>query len=244
MAVELAKVKPLEEKEAPISGIRKAIAKNLKEVLETSAYCSLVLKADVTNLWNLRAKVKDKVFEEHNIKLTFLSWIVKASAIALSEYPSFAARWDGVEGKVYYPGTLNIAIAVDTPFGLFVPVIRGVENLSIIEIQKEIVRLSTLAREKKLKMSDMTGGCFAITNVGSAGVLFGSPIMNKGNTAISATGAIIDELKLNKEGAVENRKVMYLPIAADHQWVDGADMARFQGRIKELIENPEQLGEF
>nr|WP_307925960.1 2-oxo acid dehydrogenase subunit E2 [Mycoplasmopsis bovis] len=68
------------------------------------------------------------------------------------------ARWDGVEGKVYYPGTLNIAIAVDTPFGLFVPVIRGVENLSIIEIQKEIVRLSTLAREKKLKMSDMTGG--------------------------------------------------------------------------------------
>ncbi len=85
---------------------------------------------------------------------------------------------------------------------------------------------------------------FAITNVGSAGVLFGSPIMNKGNTAISSTGAIIDELKLNKEGAVENRKVMYLSIAADHQWVDGADMARFQGRIKELIENPEQLGEF
>ncbi len=83
------KLNHLEEKEAPISGIRKAIAKNLKEVLETSAYCSLVLKADVTNLWNLRAKVKDKVFEEHNIKLTFLSWIVKASAIALSEYPSF-----------------------------------------------------------------------------------------------------------------------------------------------------------
>ncbi|WP_429978351.1 2-oxo acid dehydrogenase subunit E2, partial [Mycoplasmopsis bovis] len=99
--------------------------------------------ADVTNLWNLRAKVKDKVFEEHNVKLTFLSWIVKASAIALSEYPSFAARWDGVEGKVYYPGTLNIAIAVDTPFGLFVPVIRGVDNLTISFWISIILRFST-----------------------------------------------------------------------------------------------------
>ncbi|WHL49090.1 2-oxo acid dehydrogenase subunit E2 [Mycoplasmopsis bovis] len=113
-----------------------------------------------------------------------------------------------------------------------------------MKFKKKLLDYQHLQEKRRLKMSDMTGGCFAITNVGSAGVLFGSPIMNKGNTAISATGAIIDELKLNKEGAVENRKVMYLSIAADHQWVDGADMARFQGRIKELIENPEQLGEF
>ncbi|WP_029513232.1 2-oxo acid dehydrogenase subunit E2 [Mycoplasmopsis primatum] len=241
---EIVKEKALEAKELPIPTIRKAIAKNLKEVVDSVAYCALTIKADVTNLWNLRSAVKDKVLKDHNVKLTFLSWIVKASSIALSEFPNFTAKWDAANAKIIYPDTINIGIAVDTPYGLVVPVIRGVEKLNVIDIQNEIVRLSTLARDKKLKMSDMTGGCFTITNVGSSGVLFGSPIMNKGEVAITATGAIIDELKLTKDAKVENRKIMYLSIAADHQWVDGADMARFQGRVKELIESPEQLGEF
>ncbi|MBZ4212585.1 2-oxo acid dehydrogenase subunit E2 [Mycoplasma sp. U97] len=240
---EIIKEQVLEAKEVPISGIRKAIAKNLKSVMETVAYVSLTLKADVTNLWNLRSQVKDKVAAESGVKLTFLSWIIKATSIALSEFPAFAAKWDSEKGVTVYPSSINIGIAVDTPHGLFVPVIREVEKLSIIEIQKEIVRLSTLARDKKLRMSDMTGGCFTITNVGSAGVMFGSPIMNKGDVAITATGAITEELKL-VEGQVKPSKVMFMSIAADHQWVDGADMARFQGRVIKLLESPEVLGEF
>lgn len=124
----------LEEKEVFILGICKVIVKNLKEVLELLVYCLLVLKVDVINFWNLCVKVKDKVFVEYNVKLIFLLWIVKVFVIVLSEYLFFVVRWDGVEGKVYYLGILNIGIVVDIFFGLFVFVIRGVENLSIIDI--------------------------------------------------------------------------------------------------------------
>lgn len=234
--------KPLVAKEEKIAPIRKAIAKNLKFAMSSVAYCSLVQKVNVTNLWNYRLAVKDKVVAEHGVKLTFLSWIIKAVTIALSEYPVFSAKFDEEKGVAIYPEHLNIGIAVDTPYGLVVPVIKNAETLSIVEIQKEIIRLATLARDKKLKMSDMQGGCYTITNVGSVGIMWGSPIMNYPEIAITAVGAITDEV-MKKDDNFEVGKVMYLSIAADHRWVDGADMGRFNGRVKELLESPERLGE-
>ncbi|MGY5139517.1 2-oxo acid dehydrogenase subunit E2 [Mycoplasmopsis gallinarum] len=239
---EIIEVKPLEAKEVKLPPIRKAIAKNLKNAMNQVAYCSLVQKVDATNLWNYRLQVKDKVLAEKGVKLTFLSWIIKAITIALSEYPMFAAKVDEENGIIKFPDSLNIGIAVDTPYGLVVPVIKNADKLSIVEIQQEIVRLATLARDKKLTMADMQGGSYTITNVGSVGVLWGTPIMNYPEIAITAVGAIEDQLTLvDKEIVV--KKAMYLSIAADHRWVDGADMGRFNGRVKELLEQPEKLGE-
>lgn len=235
-------VKPLEAKVEKLTPMRKAIARNLKTAMSSVAYCSLTLKLDATNLWNHRKAVVNQVAEKEGVKLTFLSWIIKATTIALSEFPIFSAKVNEESGEVIYPAELNIGMAVDTPYGLVVPVIKNAEKLSIVEIQKEIVRLATLARDRKLKMSDMQGACFTITNVGSVGVLYGSPIMNYPEIGILATGAIVDEVMV-KDGQFVAGKSMGLSIAADHRWVDGADMGRFVSRIIELLKEPEKLGE-
>ncbi|TQC51532.1 dihydrolipoamide acetyltransferase [Mycoplasmopsis mucosicanis] len=240
---EIVQPKSLEARTEKISPIRKAIAKNLKEVMNTIAYCALTRKGDVSALWDLRKKNVTAVLEKEGVKLTFLSWIIKATAIALSEHQAFIGSWNEETGEITYPDSINISIAVDTPYGLVVPVIRNVEKLSIVEIQKEIVRFAKLAQDRKLTMKDMTGGCFTITNVGSVGVLHGSPIPNKGNVGILAVGAIADEVKVNKDGSFSPSKQLYLTIAADHRWVDGADMARLNNRVFELLEKPELLGE-
>lgn len=254
---EIIKLQPLEAKEVKMAPIRKAIAKNLKNAIDHVAYTSLVQKVDATNLWNYRKEVKDKVLKEKGVKLTFLSWIIKATTIALSENIIFASKVDEENFVIKYPGQLNIGIAVDTPYGLVVPVIKGADKLSIVEIQQEIIRLASLARERKLKMSDMQGADFTITNVGSVGVLFGNPIMNYPEIAILATGAIFDEVALVDTNCCKeankccgsdgkcciNKKSMYLSVAADHRWVDGGDIGRFNARIVELLEQPEKLGE-
>ncbi|WP_029608623.1 2-oxo acid dehydrogenase subunit E2 [Mycoplasma simbae] len=240
---EFVQPKALEAKVEKIAPIRKAIAKNLKTVMDTIAYVSLVRKGEVNALWDFRKKHVAEVQEREGVKLTFLSWILKATAIALTEFPAFIGSWNDQTGEVTYPDTVNINIAVDTPFGLVVPVIRSAEKLSIVEIQKEIVRLAGLAQARKLTMKDMSGGHFTITNVGSVGVLHGSPIPNLGQVAILAVGAIADEVKVNKDGSFAPTKQLYLSVAADHRWVDGADMARLNNRIYELLEKPELLGE-
>ncbi|MBU4690467.1 2-oxo acid dehydrogenase subunit E2 [Mycoplasma sp. ES3157-GEN-MYC] len=240
---DMIQAKELVAKTEAITPIRKAIAKNLKQVVDNIAYCALTQKTDASALWNFRKQVVVSVQEKEGVKLTFLSWIIKATAIALTEFPAFAAKWDGEKGEVSYPETININIAVDTPYGLVVPVIRNVEKLSIVEIQKEIVRLAQLAQDKKLTMKDMSGGNFTVTNVGSMGVLFGSPIPNLGQTAILAVGSIVDGVKADKSGAFSLIKELYLTIAADHRWVDGGDMGRLNNRIMQLLQTPELLGE-
>ncbi|MCS4536572.1 MULTISPECIES: 2-oxo acid dehydrogenase subunit E2 [unclassified Mycoplasma] len=240
---EMIKPKDLVAKVEKIPPIRKAIAKNLKNVMDNIAYCALTRKGDATTLWNYRKANVAKVLEKDGVKLTFLSWITKATAIALTEFPAFLGSWNAETGEITYPDSVNINIAVDTPFGLLVPVIRNVEKLSVVEIQKEIVRLAALAQERKIGPKDMAGGNFTITNVGSVGVLHGSPIPNGGQVGILAVGAIMDEVIVNKDGSFAPSKQIYLSVAADHRWVDGADMARLNNRIIELLQKPELLGE-
>ncbi|QJG66849.1 2-oxo acid dehydrogenase subunit E2 [Mycoplasma phocoenae] len=232
--------KELQERVEKLPRIRKTIAKNLKNAMEQVAYCSLVQKVNASSLWNYRKNIVKDVEAKTGTKLTFLAWIIRSAAIALSEFPIFSAKVNEEAGEIHYPGQINIGIAVDTEYGLVVPVIKGVEKLSLIEIQNEVIRLATLARDKKLQMSDMQGGCFTITNIGSVGALFGTPIMNYPEIAILAVGSIIDEA-IVQEGQIVPGKSLYMTIAADHRWVDGADMARFNGRVKQLLESPEEL---
>lgn len=240
---EMIQPKELTIKTEKITPARKAIAKNLKQVVDNIAYCALSRKVDSDNLWAYRKQVLADVQEKHGVKLTFLSWIMKATAIALTEYPAFIASWNQETGEVIYPETINMNIAVDTPYGLMVPVVKDVQKLTISEIQKEIIRLAQAAQDKKLKIADIMGGNFTVTNFGSIGAEFGSPIPNLGQVGILGVGAITDGIKVNKDGSMSPYKQMYLTIAADHRWVDGADIGRLNNRIAELLQTPELLGE-
>lgn len=235
-------IKPtFEAHSAPVSPMRKAIAKAMTNSWDNVAYTNLVHKVDMTRLWNLRASIKDLVFEKENVKLTFLPYIVKAVAIALKEFPKFAAKYNEKENTLDYPGSVNVGIAVDTEAGLMVPVINDANRLSILDIASEVSRLASAARKRTIKPNEMKGAGFTITNYGSVGSLFGVPVINYPELAICGVGAIIDEPVI-QNGQIVPGKVMYVTVAADHRWIDGAEVGRFASRVKELLEKPEVLG--
>ncbi|MBW0599396.1 dihydrolipoamide acetyltransferase [Mycoplasma anatis] len=241
-AAPIAPIKPtFEAHSEPVSPMRKAIAKAMTNSWENVAYTNLVHKVDMTRLWDLRASIKDLVFEKENIKLTFLPYIVKAVAIALKVFPKFAAKYNEKESTLEYPGSVNVGIAVDTEAGLMVPVINDANRLSILEVASEISRLASAARKRTIKPQEMKGAGFTITNYGSVGSLFGVPVINYPELAICGVGAIIDEPVI-QNGQIVPGKVMYITVAADHRWIDGAEVGRFASRIKELLEKPEVLG--
>lgn len=235
-------IKPtFEAHSEPVSPMRKAIAKAMTNSWDNVAYTNLVHKVDMTRLWNLRASIKDLVFEKENVKLTFLPYIVKAVAIALKEFPKFAAKYNEKENTLDYPGSVNVGIAVDTEAGLMVPVINDANRLSILDIASEVTRLASAARKRTIKPNEMKGAGFTITNYGSVGSLFGVPVINYPELAICGVGAIIDEPVI-QNGQIVPGKVMYVTVAADHRWIDGAEVGRFASRVKELLEKPEVLG--
>ncbi|VEU75934.1 2-oxo acid dehydrogenase subunit E2 [Mycoplasmopsis columboralis] len=225
----------------PITPIRKAIAKAMTNSWDNVAYVNLVHEIDMTNLWNLRSSIKDLVLKSDNVKLTFLPYILKAVAIALREFPKFTAKYNEAKSTLDYPGVINLGFAVDTEAGLMVPVIPGADQLSILDLAKEIGRLAKAARERTIKPAEMKGAGFTVTNYGSVGSLFGVPVINYPELAIAGVGAIVDK-PVVKNGAVVPGKVMYITVAGDHRWIDGAEIGRFASRVKELLEKPEVLG--
>ncbi|MBG0730943.1 2-oxo acid dehydrogenase subunit E2 [Mycoplasma sp. 'Moose RK'] len=235
------KTPQLESRREPIPPIRKAIARAMTNSWNSVAYVNLVNQIDVTSLWNLRKLVLEPVQKAAGVKLTFLAFIAKAILIALADFPIMAAKYDEKSNEIVYPGTLNLGLAVDTEAGLMVPVIKDAQNLSIVEIAKEIIRLAGAARDKKIKPNEMQGGSFTITNYGSVGSLYGVPVINYPELAIAGVGAIIDSAEV-KDGQVVAAKIMHLTVAADHRWIDGATIGRFAARVKELLEKPEILG--
>ncbi|MXR13406.1 dihydrolipoamide acetyltransferase [Mycoplasma flocculare] len=231
----------LEAKREKIALIRKAIARAMTNSWNSVAYVNLVNQIDVSDLWKLRKSVLESVQKAAGVKLTFLAFIAKAILIALTEFPIMAAKYDETSNEIVYPETLNLGLAVDTEAGLMVPVIKDAQNLSIVEIAKEIIRLAKAARERKIKPSEMQGGSFTITNYGSVGSLYGVPVINYPELAIAGVGAIIDSAEV-KDGQIVAAKIMHLTVAADHRWIDGATIGRFAARVKELLEKPEILG--
>ncbi|KFB07868.1 dihydrolipoamide acetyltransferase family protein [Malacoplasma iowae] len=225
-----------EDKAIETTPMRKAIAKAMKESWSNVAYTNLAVEIDVTELWDQRNKFKDLILEQEGIKLTLLPFIVKAISKALVKYPTFNSHVDEANGQIIQKGAVNIGIAIDTKDGLIVPNIKNADRLSVLDIAKEITLLAEKARTKKIQMSDLAGGTFSISNYGSLGASFGVPVIKHPEIAIAGIGTLENKAKRVGLHFVE-RKVMYLTVAADHRWVDGGDIARFVGLVKQYLEN-------
>jgi len=221
-----------------MSNLRKTISKRLVEAKNTTAMLTTFNEVDMTNVMAVRSKHKDKFKEAHGVNLGFMSFFAKACAIALSEWPAVNAYIDGDE--LIYHDYADISIAVSTPRGLTVPVIRNVESLGMADIEKQVVVLAGKARDSKLTSEDLTGGTFTITNGGVFGSLMSTPIINIPQSAILGMHKI-QERPMAINGKVEIRPMMYLALSYDHRIIDGRESVSFLVRVKELLENPELL---
>jgi 2-oxoglutarate dehydrogenase E2 component (dihydrolipoamide succinyltransferase) len=192
-------------------------------------------EVDMTAIMETRTKYKDAFKEKHGVGLGFMSFFTKACTIALQEWKSVNAYIDGDE--IIYHNYCDISIAVSAPKGLVVPVIRSAESLSMAEIEAEVVKLATKARDNKLSIEEMTGGTFTITNGGVFGSLMSTPIINIPQSAILGMHKIQDRpMAIN--GQVVIRPMMYLALSYDHRIIDGRESVGFLVRVKELLENP------
>jgi len=193
---------------------------------------------DMGRIMETRTKYKDKFKEIHGVNLGFMSFFAKACAIALSEWPAVNAYIDSDE--IIYHDYADISIAVSTPRGLTVPVMRNVESMSMADVEKKVVELAGKARDNKLTMEELTGGTFTITNGGVFGSLMSTPIINLPQSAILGMHKI-QERPMAVNGQVVVRPMMYLALSYDHRIIDGRESVSFLVRVKELLENPELL---
>lgn len=221
-----------------MSNLRKTISRRLVESKNTTAMLTTFNEVDMGRIMEIRSKYKDKFKEQHGVNLGFMSFFAKACAIALSEWPAVNAYIDGDE--IIYHEYADISIAVSTPRGLTVPVIRNVESLSMAEVEKTVLSLAAKARDNKLTIEELTGGTFTITNGGVFGSLMSTPIINQPQSAILGMHKI-QERPMAVNGQVVVRPMMYLALSYDHRIIDGRESVSFLVRVKELLENPELL---
>ncbi|MBL0883297.1 MAG: 2-oxoglutarate dehydrogenase complex dihydrolipoyllysine-residue succinyltransferase [Chitinophagaceae bacterium] len=221
-----------------MSNLRKTISKRLVEAKNTTAMLTTFNEVDMTRIMEVRKQHKDKFKELHGVNLGFMSFFAKACAIALGEWPSVNAYIDG--DQLVYHDYADISIAVSTPRGLTVPVMRNVESLSMADIEKKVVELAGKARDSKLTAEELQGGTFTITNGGVFGSLMSTPIINIPQSAILGMHKI-QERPMAINGQVVVRPMMYLALSYDHRIIDGRESVSFLVRVKELLENPELL---
>ena len=221
-----------------MSNLRKTVSRRLVEAKNTTAMLTTFNEVDMSQVMGLRTKYKDKFKEKHGVNLGFMSFFTKACCYALQEWPAVNAYIDGEE--IIYHDYCDISIAVSAPKGLVVPVIRNAESLSMAEIEKRVVELAGKARDNKLSMEEMQGGTFTITNGGVFGSLMSTPIINIPQSAILGMHKI-EERAVVVNGQVVVRPMMYLAVSYDHRIIDGRESVSFLVRVKELLENPDQL---
>jgi 2-oxoglutarate dehydrogenase E2 component (dihydrolipoamide succinyltransferase) len=222
--------------------LRQVIAQRMTESLQVSAQLTTVQEVDVTRIALLRARVKADFERREGVKLTFLPFFAKAAIEALKQYPALNASIDVEKKEIVYHGHVHLAIAVDTPRGLLVPVIKNAEDLNIAGLAKRIADVAARTRDAKIGPDELSGGTFTITNIGSVGALFDTPIINQPQVAILGTGAIAKQPKVidSPEGEViAIRSVCYLPLTYDHRLVDGADAGRFVSAVRARLESGE-----
>jgi 2-oxoglutarate dehydrogenase E2 component (dihydrolipoamide succinyltransferase) len=221
-----------------MTSLRKTIAKRLVAVKNETAMLTTFNEVDMKPVMDLRAKYKDKFKEKYGVGLGFMSFFTKAVCIALKEWPAVNAQVNGDE--IIYHDYCDISIAVSTPRGLVVPVIRNAESLSFDQIESEVGRLAARGRDGKLSIDEMQGGTFSITNGGVFGSMLSTPIINPPQSAILGMHNIV-ERPVAKNGEVVVRPVMYLALSYDHRVVDGRESVSFLVRVKELLEDPGRL---
>ena len=218
--------------------LRKTIAKRLVAVKNETAMLTTFNEVDMSSIMNIRSQYKDSFKEKYGVNLGFMSFFTKACCIALKEWPSVNAMIDGDE--IVYNDNCDISIAVSTPKGLVVPVIRKADLLGFDDIEKEVFRLANKSRDGKLSIEEMRGGTFTITNGGIFGSMLSTPIINSPQSAILGMHNIV------KRGVVVDdelviRPVMFLALSYDHRIIDGRESVGFLVRIKELLEDPSRL---
>jgi len=221
-----------------MSNLRKTISRRLVDAKNTTAMLTTFNEVDMGRIMEIRTKYKDKFKESHGVGLGFMSFFAKACAVALSEWPAVNAYIDG--DQLIYHDYADISIAVSTPRGLTVPVIRNVESLSMADIEKKVIEMANKARDSKLTAEELTGGTFTITNGGVFGSLMSTPIINIPQSAILGMHKI-QERPMAINGQVVVRPMMYIALSYDHRIIDGRESVSFLVRVKELLENPELL---
>jgi 2-oxoglutarate dehydrogenase E2 component (dihydrolipoamide succinyltransferase) len=231
---------PLRGKTVPMSRLRKVIAKRMMESLQTSAQLTQVVEVDVTAIARLREAAKADFLAREGVKLSFFPFFAKATIDALKAHPALNAQVDEEKGEITYFDAEHLAIAVDTERGLLSPVIHNAGDLSVAGLARQIADLAERTRTNKVKPDELSGGTFTLTNTGSVGALFDTPIINQPQVAILGTGAVvkrpvvIDDPNLGETIAV--RHMAYLSLTYDHRIIDGADAARFLQDVKARLE--------
>ncbi|KAM7367954.1 hypothetical protein PAMP_014216 [Pampus punctatissimus] len=228
------------ENRVKMNRMRLRIAQRLKEAQNTCAMLTTFNEVDMSNIQEMRKLYKDAFLKKHNIKLGFMSAFVKAAAHALTDQPAVNAVIDDTTKEIVYRDYVDISVAVATPKGLVVPVIRDVETMNFTDIEKAINALGEKARKNDLAVEDMDGGTFTISNGGVFGSMFGTPIINPPQSAILGMHGIFDRpVAIN--GKVEIRPMMYVALTYDHRLIDGREAVTFLRKIKAVVEDPRVL---
>jgi pyruvate dehydrogenase E2 component (dihydrolipoamide acetyltransferase) len=223
----------------PFRGLRRTIAKNMSLSQKATAFVTGMEEADITELWNLREREK-KALLEKGLHLTFLPFFIKAVYHALTEYPMLNASLDEEREEIVVKKYFSIGVAVDTPEGLMVPVIRDAVRKTIHELAVELQELSQKARDRKIKLEEMKGSTFTITNYGHFGGIFATPIINYPDVAILGTGRISDKPWV-RDGQIVIRRILPLSLTFDHRVTDGVYSSKFLMRVIQYLEDPALL---
>jgi len=218
----------------PMSIMRQKIAEHMVMSKRTSAHVTTVHRVDMTKVARMRAKHKDAFAARHGMSLTFLPFVTRAATVALSEYPLLNASIDGT--NIVYHNEINIGIAVALEGGLIVPVIRAADEKNVTGLQRAIVDLASRARAKQLKPDEIQGGTFSITNFGSFGSVFATPVINQPQVAILGVGTV-EKVPVVVDDAIAIRSQCFLALTFDHRLIDGALGDQFTGKVKAVLEN-------
>ena len=227
-----------EEEVRPLSGPLRAMAEHMAMSSRTAARVTTMAEVDVTDLVKLRSALKEKFLRDHKLPLTFVPFVIKAMAEGVREFPILNATLRGEE--VVYHRSVNVGLAVDTGESLLVPVVRGAGDKNLVEISREVARISEKAREGKLSIADIQGGTISLTNAGVYGALLSTPLIHQPQSAILWMGKV-SEMPVVREGQIVIRSIMYLCLSYDHRIIMGAQAVRFLQAVKKNLENPYPL---
>ncbi|MEW8432290.1 MAG: 2-oxoglutarate dehydrogenase complex dihydrolipoyllysine-residue succinyltransferase [gamma proteobacterium symbiont of Ctena orbiculata] len=226
------------EERVPMTRLRKRVAERLVEAQQTAAMLTTFNEVNLQAVSELRVRYRDEFEKRHNVRLGFMSFFVKASVEALKQYPIINATVDGDD--ILYHGYFDIGIAVSSPRGLVVPIMRDADQLSFAAIEQRIKDFGNKAKDGSLSYDDLTGGTFSITNGGVFGSMLSTPILNPPQSAILGMHSI-QQRPVAEKGEIVIRPVMYLALTYDHRIIDGRDAVQFLVTIKQLLEDPSRL---
>jgi pyruvate dehydrogenase E2 component (dihydrolipoamide acetyltransferase) len=224
----------------PLTHLRKVIANAMQVSKQTAAHVTHVDEADVTELMASYREMKPLIEEQYGVRFTLLAFFVKALVATLKQFPAFNASVDEEAGELILKKYYNIGVAVDTPEGLIVPVVKSADQKDMVTIAAEIGDLAERARQRRLGLDELRGGTCTVTNIGPLGGVFATPIINQPELAIVGLHKIMERPAV-VDGEIAIRQQMYLSVSFDHRYIDGGDAARFMSEMVRLVSNPDLL---